>query len=167
MTDWLGVQSIVLLPWKKVKVKVTQACQTFCDPMDYMEFSRPEYWSEQPFPSPGYLPNPGIEPRSPTLQAASLPAEPPGKPKNAGVCSLSPLQQIFLTQESNGVSFIAGRFFTNWAIREAQIWDNFAGVSQVQSSTSGWVRPLSTIISVQFLSLLKPASYRFIYSTAQ
>ena len=42
-----------------------------------MEFSRPEYWSGQPFPSPGDLPNPGIEPRSPTLQADSLPAEPP------------------------------------------------------------------------------------------
>ena len=45
-----------------------------------MEFSRPEYWSGLPFPSPGDLPNPGIEPRSPTLQADSLPAEPPGKP---------------------------------------------------------------------------------------
>ena len=44
-----------------------------------MEFSRPEYWSGLPFPSPGYLPNPGIEPRSPSLQADSLPAEPQGK----------------------------------------------------------------------------------------
>ena len=35
-----------------------------------------EFWSEQPFPSPGDLPNPGLEPRSPTLQADSLPAEP-------------------------------------------------------------------------------------------
>ena len=34
-----------------------------------MEFSRPEYWSVSPFPSPGDLPDPGIEPRSPTLQA--------------------------------------------------------------------------------------------------
>ena len=46
----------------------------------FMEFSRPEYWSGQPFPSPGDLPNPGTEPRSPVLQADSLPAEPPGKP---------------------------------------------------------------------------------------
>ena len=45
-----------------------------------MDFSRPEYWSGEPFPSPGDLPNPGIEPRSPTLQADSLPAEPAGKP---------------------------------------------------------------------------------------
>ena len=46
-----------------------------------MEFSRPQYWSGQPFPSPGDLPNPGIEPRSPALRADSFPAEPQGKPE--------------------------------------------------------------------------------------
>ena len=51
---------------------------------------------------PGDLPNPGIEPRSPMLQADSLPAEPWRKPRNTGVGSLSLLQGIFLTQESNG-----------------------------------------------------------------
>ena len=66
-----------------------------------MEFSRPEYWSGWLFPSPGDLPNPGIEPGSLTLQADSLPAELPGKPKNTGVGSLSLLQWIFPTQESN------------------------------------------------------------------
>ena len=66
-----------------------------------VEFSRSEYWSGSPFPSPGDLPNPDIEPRSPTLQAVSLPAEPQGKPKNTGVGSLSLLQWIFPTQESN------------------------------------------------------------------
>ena len=45
-----------------------------------MEFFRPEYWSGWPCPSPGDLPNPGIEPRSPTLQADSLPVEPQGSP---------------------------------------------------------------------------------------
>ena len=44
------------------------------------EFSGPEYWSGQPFPSPGDLPNPGIKPRSPALRADSLPTEPSGKP---------------------------------------------------------------------------------------
>ena len=43
-------------------------------------FSRQEYWSGLPFPSPGDLLNPGIEPRSPALQADALPSEPPGKP---------------------------------------------------------------------------------------
>ena len=53
------------------------------------------------FPSPGDLPNPGMKPRSPGLQADSLPAEPQGKPKNTGVGNLSLLQRIFQTQESN------------------------------------------------------------------
>ena len=65
-----------------------------------MEFSRPDYCNRQPFPSPGDLPNPGIKPRPPALQVDSLPADPPGKPKNTCVGSLS-LLQIFLTQELN------------------------------------------------------------------
>ena len=64
-----------------------------------MKFSRPEYWSGQPFPSPGGLPNPGIEPRSPTFHVVSLPAESPEKPQNNGVGSLSLPQWIFPTQE--------------------------------------------------------------------
>ena len=46
-----------------------------------MEFSRQEYWSGLTFPSPGDLPDPGIEPRSPALQADALLSEPPGKLK--------------------------------------------------------------------------------------
>ena len=45
-----------------------------------MGFSRQEYWSGLPFPSPGDLPDPGIKPGSPALQADTLPAEPQGKP---------------------------------------------------------------------------------------
>ena len=45
-----------------------------------MRFSRQEYWSGLPFPSPGDLSDPGIEPKSPSLQADALPSEPPGKP---------------------------------------------------------------------------------------
>ena len=78
-----------------------------------MEFSRPEYWSVQPFRSPRDLLNPGIKPRSPKLQEDSVPAEEPGKPKNTGVGSLSLLQRIFPTQESNQGLLIAGGFFTN------------------------------------------------------
>ena len=55
------------------------------------------------FPFSRGLPDPGIEPRSPILQAESLPAEPSGKPKNTGVGSLSLLQWVFPTQESNPV----------------------------------------------------------------
>ena len=72
----------------------TVACQA---PLS-MEFSRQEYCSGLPFPSPGDLANPGIEPRSPTLQADSLPAVPQGKPQKTLVVSLPLLQWIF--QES-------------------------------------------------------------------
>ena len=50
-------------------------------------FPRQEYWSGLPFPSPGDLPDPGIEPRSPTLQADALTYEPPGKPSRNEVVS--------------------------------------------------------------------------------
>ena len=57
------------MPW-------TVACQASLS----MEFSRPEYSSGLPFPSPGGLLNPGTEPGSPALEADSLPSEPPGQP---------------------------------------------------------------------------------------
>ena len=53
-------------------------------------FSRQEDWSGLPCPPPGDLPDPRIKPRSPELQADSLPSEPPGKPKNIGLGSRSP-----------------------------------------------------------------------------
>ena len=84
-----------------------------------MEFSRPEYWSGWPFPSPGDLPKPGIQPRSPALQVDSLPAEPPGKPKNTGEGSLSLLQGIFLTQESNGGLLHHRRIFYQLSYEES------------------------------------------------
>ena len=90
-----------------------------CDPVDYTVHGILQVRILEPFPSPGKLHNPGIEPKSPELQADSLSPEPQGKPKNTEVGSLSFLQWIFLTQESNWVSFIVGRFFTNWAIKEA------------------------------------------------
>ena len=85
-----------LKEWKK-RVKLL-----FATSWTNLEYIMPsEVWSGEPFPSPGDLPNPGIKPRSPILQADSLPAEPQGKPKNTGVGSLSLLHGIFPTQESN------------------------------------------------------------------
>ena len=66
-----------------------------------MGFSRQEYWCGLPCPPPGDLPDPGIEPKSPTLQADSIPSEPPGKSKNTEVDCHAFLQGIFLTQGSN------------------------------------------------------------------
>ena len=67
----------------------------------------------------GVLPNPGIEPRSSALQADSLPAESRGKPKNTRVGSPSLLQGSSPPRNGTEVSCIAGGFFTNRAIREA------------------------------------------------
>ena len=83
-------------------MKVTQSCPTLCDPMDYtvhgILLARILEWVAFPF-SRG-----SSQPRDRTQVASIadfLPAEPPGKPKNTGVGSLSLLQQIFPTQESN------------------------------------------------------------------
>ena len=86
-----------------MKVKITQSCLTLRPHGLYSP------WISQArilelgslSPSPGDLPNPGIEPRSPALQVDSLPAELPGKPKNTGMGSLSLLQGIFPTPEYN------------------------------------------------------------------
>ena len=73
--------------WKKrKKVKLLNHVQLFAIPWTIlyqappsMGFSRQEYWSGLPFPFPRYFPDPGIEPRSPALQADALPSEPPGR----------------------------------------------------------------------------------------
>ena len=59
-----------------------------------MGFSRQEYWSGLPFPSPGDLPDPGIKPRSPTLEADTLTSEPPGKPQ----CAIISFSQTITSQ---------------------------------------------------------------------
>ena len=70
-----------------MKVKSLSHVQLFATPWTVayqapvsMGFSRQEYWSGLPFPSPGALPDPGIKPGSPALQADTLTSEPPGKP---------------------------------------------------------------------------------------
>ena len=88
---------------------VAQSCPTLCDPMDYGPPSL-SVQGDSPGKNTGVgchallqgdLPNPGIKPRSPALQADSFPSEPPGKPMNTRVGSLSLLQGIFQTQGSN------------------------------------------------------------------
>ena len=70
-----------------VVVLVAKSCMALCDPMDckppgssVMGFFKQEYWGGLPFPSPGDLPNPGIEPTSPALAGRFFTPEPPGKP---------------------------------------------------------------------------------------
>ena len=81
---WVGDQTLLSVfcsgLLKKVKALVSQSCPTHvaCPAPLSMGFSRQEYWSGLLLPSPGDLPNPGIEPGSPALQANSLLSEPRG-----------------------------------------------------------------------------------------
>ena len=84
-----GVGCYFLLQCRKVKVKSLSPVQLFVTPWTVAHqallsigFSRQEYWSRLPFPSPGHLPSPGIKPWSPALQVDSLLPEPPGKHKD-------------------------------------------------------------------------------------
>ena len=84
---YIGILSLKVVEEEfHLKVKSLSCVQLFVTPWTVanqtslsMGFSRQEYWSGLPFPSPGDLPNPGIKPRSPALQADTLPSEPPGK----------------------------------------------------------------------------------------
>ena len=102
-----------------LKVKVTQSCPTLCDPVDYtingILQARILEWVDFPFSR--VLPNPATEPRSPALQADSLPAEPQGKPKNNEVGSDPFSSGSSGPRNWTRVSCIAGRFFTNRGVR--------------------------------------------------
>ena len=93
-TEWLSTRfkhsKGYLCSWRS-EVKLLSRIRLFATPWTVadqapppMGFSRQDYWSRLPFPSPGDLPDPGIEPRSSALQADALTSEPPGKP----ICDL-------------------------------------------------------------------------------
>ena len=79
--DWATELNWVIVPDWLFAIPWTVACQA---PLS-MEFSRQEYWSGLPFPSPGDLPYPGIKHRSSALQSNSLPSKPPGKPLSSAI----------------------------------------------------------------------------------
>ena len=74
--------TLFVTPWTVARQSMEYSVQRI--PLS-MEYSRQEYWSGYPFPSAGDLPDPGIEPRSPALQADSSLPEPPGKPTVVGL----------------------------------------------------------------------------------
>ena len=74
---WRKVEKVKVKSLSHVRLFVTQWTVAHHAPLS-MEFSRQEYWSGLPVPSQGDLPNPGIEPSSPAMQADSLATEPPG-----------------------------------------------------------------------------------------
>ena len=77
-------------------------------------FPRQEYWSGLPCPPQGDLPNPGIEPSFPALQADFLPSEPPRKPMSTEVGSLSLLQGIFLESDTTEQLTLSLHFQSWW-----------------------------------------------------
>ena len=83
----MHLEFLVVLTLRQLLVKLLSCVQLFMTPWTItyqvppsMEFSSQEYWSGSPFPSPGNLPHPGIEPRSPTLLEDAFLSELPGKP---------------------------------------------------------------------------------------
>ena len=122
-------------------VLVTQSCLILCDPMDCSLSGSSVHGILQArilewvaCPAPGDLPNPGIEPRFPALQVDSLPSEPPGKPKNTGVCSLSLLQRIFQTEESNWSLLHFRWILYQQSYQGSLIWGFPGGASDKQST---------------------------------
>ena len=100
----------------QVKVKSLSRVRLFATPWTVayqaspsMGFSRQEYWSGLPFPSPGDLPDPGIEPGSPTLEADALTSEPPGKPLVGSRDS----SNLFLTLDHSAILSFMITLFSN------------------------------------------------------
>ena len=119
----------------KVKAKSLSGVGLFATPWTVahqappsMGFSRQEYWSGVPLLSPGDLPNPGIEPRSPALQADTLTSEPPGKPLDTVEESVnrereshsSTKKQKDRKSRSGGVDIICNWIFRGKRLRQKQ-----------------------------------------------
>ena len=102
-------------------VTVYKLFLTLCDTMDCIvhEIFQARILEWVAFPFSRDLPNPGIKPWSPTLQADSLPTEPQGSPRILEWVDFPFFIESSQPRNWTGVSCIAGRFFTNWAIREA------------------------------------------------
>lgn len=101
-----------------------------------VEFSRQEYWSELPFPSPRDHPHPGIKPKSPTLAGGFFTTEPPGKPPNTFTLSIKP----------HSVGHLVGWYMLPWSHRpsaspiarcfQSVSWLNFAKLIRIVGSAN-------------------------------
>ena len=133
--------------WKWKGKWVTQLCLTLVTPWTvthqaplFMGFSRQVYWSRWPFPSPGDLPDPATELRSPTLQAESSPTEPPVQRNVTGLCSI-------MTQSV--LRLCPWEIFTQWKRKIKYPWRNMAGAwrhgswspSLTWSPSGSWLHP--------------------------
>ena len=120
ITTSVNYLSVSNSPFSKWKWKSLSCIRLFVTPwtIQFMEFSRSEYWSRYPFPSPWDFPNPGIEPRSPACKQVLYQLSLQGNPR-----ILDWVAYLFSSGSSRPrnrakVSCIAGRFFTRWAASE-------------------------------------------------
>ena len=139
MEKLLSIKILTLHPGTIGGYFIVHCVVRLCHKIEYNMSATREahaYWSGQPSLSPGDLPNPEIKPRSSSLKADSLPAEPPGKPMNNGVHSLSLFQGISLTQELNWGLLHCRRILYQLSYQESP--------SRVQPRLKGYVRSLRT-----------------------
>ena len=135
---------------KKKKVIVTQSCPTLCEPIDCslplsIEFSRQEYWSGLPFPSPGDLPDPGIETRSPALQADSLPfGFSDSSVGKESACDTGDPSLIPGSGRSTGEG-IGYPLQYSWASLVAQLVKNPPAMQETRVQSLSWEDPLEKI----------------------
>ena len=101
---------------------LTQSCRILCNPVACqaplpLGFSRQEYWSGFPYPPPGDLPNPGMEPTSPVSPASAgefFTAEPPGKP--IYICIYTPVRRLVVYMFSGKLHEVLNTALPQWAI---------------------------------------------------
>ena len=98
------------------------------------------------------LPDLGVEPRSPALQADSLPSEPPGKPQNTGVGKLSLLQGIFPTQESNLCPLHSLQILYQWSYQGSPYLINKSNFSVWQNRS----KPRAYVVHIHDIHLPSP-----------
>ena len=140
------------------EVFITQACRLFATPWTItrqaplsMEFSRQEYWSGLPFPSPGDLSDAGIEPGSPALQADSLPSKPPGKPSvlwgeqttflmSCPCRRLCAVERSLLGRETQDLGCSPGLAVTRWAV-PARLHRQTEGHLTANRTVSAFTKP--------------------------
>ena len=108
-----------------------------------MEFSRPEQWSGLPFPSPGYLPNPEMNPGLPHCRWVICQLSHKGSPRILEWVAYPFSSRYSWPRNRTGVSCIEGRFFTNRAMREAQ-------VKQVESKCHKFLHKVWLLLSQCF-----------------
>ena len=135
---------------------VARSCSTPCNPRDYIACQAPlsmGILQERILECvamllQGNLPRSEIEPRSPTLQADSLRSEPPGKPVNTGLGSLSFSRVSSQPRNQTRVSCIGGRFFTSWATRKAELIRSDQSLSCVRLFETPWIAACQASLSI-------------------